>query len=343
MIAAPDAHETYFILKPRIVNNGTPRKPESVRSMEQPPQQQPRQQQGNQHGQHGHHGKFHVLENTMEKHFGANSSNLGPRHHQLVRQNTPAMLDTSRTKLDNPSKPEPSTEDQRVKLLETLAITEDISDDSDSDREEKDFTESPTSAEPEHQPDLTVKPNMQQAVAKRSSTPESQNEDDIMSQLNKVLDDFGRSEYKSPPLTSPLGDGRSISSLETKSTYSQDSLADNEAKSDAQYATRNAGQEKLGRSASTMRKAHQSMMFSDNFGLEALMTLVRGDAEYLESLERSKHGQSKNDRELTSSKYMEEVRIQVSKELFGDQLSQLDAIEKVGYQLFEGPACCARV
>ncbi|KAI9288322.1 hypothetical protein BC943DRAFT_349746 [Umbelopsis sp. AD052] len=305
IINTPEAHETYFILKARIDNNGTSRKPESERSMEQPSQQQqqPRQQQSKQHGNHG------------------------PRHHQLVRQNTPAMLDTSRTKLDSPSKPEPTTEDQRTKMLEILAITEDISDDSDSDREDKDFTESPTSAEPERQLDL--KQNLQEAVTKRSSTPDSQNDDDIMSQLNKVLDDFGRSEYKSPPLTSPLGDGRSISSIETRSTYSQDSIADSEARSNSQHATRNAGQEKLARSASTMRKAHQSMMFSDNFGLEALMTLVRGDAEYLESLERSKHGQSKHDRELTSSKYMEEVRIQVSKELYGDQLSQLDAIEKI--------------
>jgi hypothetical protein len=239
------------------------------------------------------------------------------------------MLDTSRSKLDHPPTPQPTSENQRTKLLETLAINEDISDD--SDRDDNEFTESPTSAEPENHADLSFKTNEQQSVEKRSSTPDSQNDEDIMSQLNKVLDDFGRSEYKSPPLTSPLGDGRSISSLETKSTYSQDSYNDTDAKLDVPSATRSPSQEKLGRSASTMRKAHQSMMFSDNFGLEALMTLVRGDAEYLESLERSKHGQGNNDRELTSSKYLEEVRIQVSKELFGEQLSQLDTIEKVGY------------
>lgn len=239
------------------------------------------------------------------------------------------MLDTSRSKLDNSSGQPIHPENQRTRLLETLAINEDISDD--SDRDSNHFTESPTAAELESKQEAHLNHTIQkETIVKQASTTDDQNDDDIMSQLNKVLDDFGRSEYKSPPLTSPLTDGRSISSLSTKSTYSQDSFGD----ADPTHGGPNAGRggpqaEKLARSASTMRKAHQSMMFSDNFGLEALMTLVRGDAEYLESLERSKSLHDKNDRDLTSSKYLEEVRVQISKELYGEQLAQLDALEKV--------------
>lgn len=236
------------------------------------------------------------------------------------------MLDTSKSKLDTYSKPQAQSENQRTRMLETLAITEDISDD--SDRDSTHFTESPTAAEPESKHNVLAKHTEKEISEERASTPDSQNED-IMSQLNKVLDDFGRSEYKSPPLTSPMTDGRSISSLSTKSNYSQDSYPDAGPTQGTTNTTRGPQNDKLARSASTMRKAHQSMMFSDNFGLEALMTLVRGDAEYLETLELGKHGHDKNDRDLTSSKYLEEVRAQISKEMYGEQLAQLDALEKV--------------
>lgn len=242
------------------------------------------------------------------------------------------MLDVSRSKMNNNTPPQAQTNDQRTRLLESLAITEDISDDSDREEQDHRLTESPTPVEAK-KVDVSPSTLPRKTIEEQPESPSSQ-DDDIMSQLNKVLDDFGRSDYQSPPLTSPLPDERSMSSFSQASDYSQESYREEEKHQLSQKAASSQPKNKISRSASTVRKAHQSMMLSDNFGLEALMTLVRGDAEYADSLEQNKSSGDKNDRDLVNKKSLEEIRIQISKELYGDQLSQLDMMDKVKHFIF---------
>lgn len=236
--------------------------------------------------------------------------------------------------MDNNPPPKVQAHDQRTRLLESLAITEDISDDSDREEQDHRLTESPTPVETK-KIDESPSTLPHKAVEEQPESPSSQ-DDDIMSQLNKVLDDFGRSDYQSPPLTSPIPDERSMSSFSQASDYSQESYLEEEKHQLPQKVASPSSKNKVSRSASTVRKAHQSMMLSDNFGLEALMTLVRGDAEYADALEQNKSNSDKHDRELMNRKSLEEIRIQISKELYGDQLSQLDMMDKVRH-LF--PTC----